>query len=221
MRRICLRCGVEFDGDSTAIHCADCIKKIRANGYRLRTCQQCGAVFFGGGRAFYCPDCRAERHRAQHAAYQQRKRAGQVRALGSTDYCVICGRPYIVEGSNQRYCPLCAPGAVRARENAMARSASIAYMPLRAERREAARAPIPCKICGTMFLPRGRRKTCSPECSQELRRALCREWRAAHAEYVAEKNHIWFAENRARRAEYARKKREEAEKNRDKSEDGA
>lgn len=74
-----------------------------------RTCQQCNSQFSGGPRAYYCPSCRAERQRKQSAAYQRRKRAGNIRPLGSIDKCTRCGKQYTVEGGQQRFCPECQP----------------------------------------------------------------------------------------------------------------
>ena len=65
-----------------------------------------------------------------------------------------------------------------------------------------------CVICGKLFKPHARATTCSPECHKILAQRLRAEWRAAHKEYLAEKNKQWFAENKEYRAEYARKKRE-------------
>ena len=112
MKLKCLHCGREFEGASTAIHCPECVDIIKHTHYRPRICKACGASFMGGSRAYYCPDCRAERKKKQKLEYEARKRAGNVRKIGSIDNCVICGKPYTVEGGNQKYCPDCAPEAV-------------------------------------------------------------------------------------------------------------
>lgn len=74
--------------------------------------EDCGREFLGGPRAWYCPECRLERRRRQSREGKRRKRAGEVRELGSEDVCEICGGPYIVQSGNQRYCPECAPCAI-------------------------------------------------------------------------------------------------------------
>ena len=80
---------------------------------RPRQCRTCGTTFPGGPRAWYCPDCREARRTASASAYRERKRAGNVREIGSTDVCVNCGGPYVVIGGNQRFCRKCAPEMIR------------------------------------------------------------------------------------------------------------
>lgn len=79
-----------------------------------RTCRnpECGVDFLGGPRAWYCPECRRDRQRRQSREGKRRKRAGEVRELGSEDMCEVCGGAYVVRGGNQRYCPNCAPCAI-------------------------------------------------------------------------------------------------------------
>lgn len=83
---------------------------------RTRTCQTpgCGKTFPGGPRAWFCPVCREDRSKEASARYKRRRREGLVRELGSTDQCEVCGRDYEVTGGAQRYCPSCAPEAIKA-----------------------------------------------------------------------------------------------------------
>ena len=109
-----------------------------------RICRQCGAVFRGGPRAWYCPKCRRERAKM---ASQKHKAAGTARPLGSTDYCVICGKPYIVKSARQKYCPACAHDAVRAIDREASKSWNQlhkdTYYPDKNAKRRAARAENP------------------------------------------------------------------------------
>lgn len=79
-----------------------------------RTCKECGGKFPGGPRAWYCPDCRIARRKKKNAEYRARKRNGKSREIGSCDFCQNCGKKYIVSGSLQKYCPICAPEMHRA-----------------------------------------------------------------------------------------------------------
>jgi rubrerythrin len=72
-----------------------------------KTCATCGVGFIGGPTATYCPTCRAERIRQHDRERHQRKLAGQLRHIGSTDLCLICGKSYEVVGGNQKYCEPC------------------------------------------------------------------------------------------------------------------
>lgn len=74
----------------------------------LRTCQQCAAEFDGGANALYCPACRQSRKREQAKALHHRV-APDSRYNGSEDRCMICGNPYTVNSSRQRYCTDCIP----------------------------------------------------------------------------------------------------------------
>lgn len=139
---------------------------------RQRTCRACGRSFLGGPRAWYCPQCRLERRKKHSASYKARKKTGDVRELGSTDSCAVCGAPYTVTGPNQRYCPACAPDAVKALDSAqgMAYYAEHkdAINPLRnAKRRKGERI---CPICGAEYQAHGKNSYCSEACRREGRR---------------------------------------------------
>ena len=72
-----------------------------------KTCTTCGAGFPGGPTAKYCPTCRAERIHQHDRERHQRKLAGKLRHIGSTDLCAICGASYTVNAGPQKYCPVC------------------------------------------------------------------------------------------------------------------
>lgn len=80
-----------------------------ANNYRERVCRECASHFSGGPRAWYCPKCRKIRRQKASRESKERKKLGETRQIGSTDYCVVCSGPYIVDGANQKYCKNCAP----------------------------------------------------------------------------------------------------------------
>lgn len=132
----------------------------------------CGKAFKGGPRAYYCHECRAERQRIQHADFKRRKRAGQVRSIGSTDVCKRCGGKYIVNAGAQQYCEDCqlihkleydaATSITFYREN------KEEINPVRNERRRI--GLIPCVICGNEFDPEGtKRLTCCEDHAREYR----------------------------------------------------
>ena len=67
-----------------------------------------------------------------------------------------------------------------------------------------------CPICEKMFLTNNRnRKTCSIECSREMRRRYRETWLERHPDYM--KN--YFIENRERYSRGARKERKETKTN--------
>ena len=109
-----------------------------------RVCRQCGAAFSGGPRAWYCPACRSERQREQN---RRHKAKGPDRLLGSTDICTVCGKPYVVRSSRQKYCPDCAYEAVRAVDRPASRAWNQAhkdtYYPAKNAKRNAQRAADP------------------------------------------------------------------------------
>lgn len=181
MRRICKYCGSGYDGDPGGSCCPDCAAKQRATSIRDRVCRQCGAIFPGGPRAWYCPICRAERQREAEKRHRQR---GTARPIGSTDLCVVCGKPYIVNGSRQRYCPDCAPEAVRESNRANSRAWNREHQTPegRRELKKAASAAVPCAVCGKLFVPNTAAITCSPDCARENRKRNQAAWEQAHKE---------------------------------------
>lgn len=185
MTRICQICGRIFDGDPAALKCPSCVKEAKSNTLRDRSCLACGKSFLGGPRAWYCPECRTERKKLQSRQFKARKRAGAVRVLGSTDICSICGKPYIVTGGLQRYCPSCAPDAVRTidREQSRAWNAAHTTPEQRKADRRAATAQIQCVICNKLFTPapcRANARTCSISCSQQLAAANQAKYEQTH-----------------------------------------
>lgn len=184
MRRVCRYCGHEFEGDPGANACPDCVAERSTQVVRPRVCQTCGVTFPGGPRAWYCPRCRAERQRQHNREARERKKAGTTRPIGSTAYCEICGNPYTVMGSLQRYCPGCAPEAVRQKANAGSRAWNAEHTTPEGRRamRKAHVAEISCAVCGRMFAPTGPTTTCSPACADALARRSSAVWEANHRE---------------------------------------
>lgn len=170
MKKICRFCGIEYDGKQSSSACPDCAKKSRRNVIHPRVCGQCGASFDGGPRAFYCPDCRKERQRMRARLYYK---DGHKRHIGGTDFCSLCGKPYTIKAPQQRYCPDC--GAITTKENIKSHGLYLYHSQTEEERKEiqqrkkAANVPRTCVICGKQFPPRTNAKTCSPECSMELK----------------------------------------------------
>ncbi len=146
---------------------------VKRDNIRPRTCRECGKVFPGGPRAWYCPDCRADRAKESCKRSKARAKKGLTRALGSTDFCVICNKPYIVFGANQKYCKECAPEAITEVDKKQSLEYYLknkdTYNPKRNEARRIKEKE--CAICGKIFIPDGSpRKTCSSGCDDVLRK---------------------------------------------------
>lgn len=197
--RLCKYCGAEYDGDPGGSCCPACAAEQRKTSLRERVCSVCGVMFTGGPSVRYCPDCRIERQRQTNRAYKQRRAAGNVRQIGSTSVCEICGEPYTVTGGLQKYCPVCAPEAIRQKDNAASRrwNAENTTAEQRRAERQAATAPIPCVVCGKMFVPTTAALTCSAACSKELTKRRAAQWEQTHreerAEYHAQKDRARIA----------------------------
>lgn len=165
--RRCQSCGAAFEGTGEQRFCPECRAAAkRATVVLPRTCATCGAVFDGGPRAKYCPECRAKRKKEQDRLY---KRNGAARPLGSTDICEICGKPYTVTSGLQRYCPTCAPEAVRQNVLPSKRARALAHLEENISRkREFASNSGFCVVCGKGFrLTPSRSPTCSRECEKK------------------------------------------------------
>lgn len=143
-----------------------------------RICNTCSKSFDGGPRAYYCPSCRADRKREAKARYQERKRNGAVRPIGSVDACEMCGDPYAVEGGLQRFCPTCQP--IHAAE--YDRQTSLPFYhkkkdrvnPVRNEKRRIRSNR--CLWCDKEFEPVNGSTTCSYECKRLLANKRQREY---------------------------------------------
>lgn len=198
MLRICKYCGKRYDGDPGGSCCTACAAEQRRTTLRERICTICGAKFQGGPAARYCPDCRIERRREASREFKQRRAMGNVRRIGSTSLCEICGKPFTVTGGLQRYCPDCAPEAIRAKDNAKSREwAAVHTTPeQRRAERQAASAPIPCAACGKLFVPTDSSLACSPACAVALHKQQLAHWESDHSE----------ERKRYRRDRYAMKK---------------
>ena len=150
-----------------------------------RTCRQCGKSFPGGPRAWYCPDCRLDRSWARGRENCRKRRQGiaSARPLGSTDYCVVCGQPYMVKSARQKYCPQCAPDAIRKVDKDQTKrwieEHKDTYYPERNKKRRMSWPPKQkeCVVCGKIFEVGERRVTCSPECQTEHQRRLWHTYR--------------------------------------------
>lgn len=168
----CPKCGKMF---RTARYeqalCDECIAAGRATTILPRTCRQCGAVFDGGPRAWYCPDCRKTRNKESKKRYRTN---GPSRPLGSIDHCTVCGKEYVVNSARQRYCPDCAPEAVRAvdREASKAWNAENDFYDRTPAERSGQKI---CVICGKPVPGGTARVTCSDECDRLRRKLLSAE----------------------------------------------
>lgn len=133
-----------------------------------RTCRMCGKVFSGGPRAWYCPHCRAERAAECSRRHKANKRAGKTRRLGEEYRCEVCGKLYVLINPNQKYCPECAPEAVKAVDAGQSldyyREHTTNINDRRRETRQAEERP--CVWCGKLFSGRPHKKTCSEHCAK-------------------------------------------------------
>lgn len=184
MLRICRTCEVEYKGAPGSTLCPACVKAQKSTTIRTRICRTCGKIFPGGPRAWYCPDCRRERQLKQGREAYHRAKARKTRKIGSTDACVICGESYTVTSGLQKYCPACAPEAIRGADRAAGRAWAAQNAPPEERKalRDAHTAELTCKICGTPFKPHDASQTCSPECSAKLAKQNTAAWEKAHRE---------------------------------------
>ena len=171
IKRICPRCGDVFLSEKEQFLCPACRYKA-AHEPRLvdHVCKQCGAEFTGGPRAIYCPKCRKIR---KAEADRRHKKNGTSRKIGSTDICENCGKPYIVNGGLQRYCPECAKKILAEKMKPIKREYAAKY---RAEhpdyKKDIRENATVCVVCGKPFTATKPTNTCSPECAAIRKKAL-------------------------------------------------
>jgi len=96
---------------------------MRANVKAVRHCIVCGKEFVGAPRSLYCPACRVLKQRENYRRHMARKREGTATQIGKTvQLCEVCGKPFVVMGGGQRYCPDCAKEAYRESDRQQSRA---------------------------------------------------------------------------------------------------
>ncbi len=171
IKRICPRCGDIFLSEKEQFLCPACRYKA-AHEPRLvdHVCKQCGAEFTGGPRASYCPKCRQIR---KAEAGRRHKKNGTSRKIGSTDICENCGKPYIVNGGLQKYCPDCAKKILAEKVNPIKRAYAEQYRKEHPDYKKAMRENATvCVVCGKPFTATKPTNTCSPECAAIRKKTL-------------------------------------------------
>lgn len=172
--RKCKKCGeVYWTRSNDSYLCPKCADESRKTGvYQNRICATCGVTFLGYPRSKYCPECQKAAKAEAAKRCNERKKAGKVREIGSTDICQNCGKPYIVTSGLQRYCPDCSKYVVADNIREHKRE----YMEQNRERfnehhREMRKERRVCVICGKTFDSPTCTSVCSADCAAEqLRR---------------------------------------------------
>lgn len=192
--------------------------------FQWRVCEECGREFFGHIRNKRCPECQEAQDRKNRAEYRERKRAGRVRAIGSTDYCVSCGKHYTVEGGLQKYCPDCKAEELRQniRRNRRDYMAAQRQDPEKNEVIKARKRCFPankiCRQCGKPFSALGAAQFCSDACREAYQKEYMRSYDAAHRETrAARRKERQKMLTREERDEINRRARENYRKRKEKS----
>jgi ribosomal protein L32 len=176
--RKCFNCGQEFSPKTVeCVLCPDCAERAKKDSVlKNRICKRCGAEFKGYPHSFYCPPCQTEVRREQKSVYNKRYKLGITRKIGSIDHCEVCGREYIVNSSNQRYCAECADEATKAaisKHKAERWKEQPELNEKRKPRRKRDHITV-CDVCGKSFVAH----TASPYCS-EFCRAVGKKYKRA------------------------------------------
>lgn len=161
--------------------------------YQQRTCIDCGKQYMGHIKSKRCGACQDKADKESTRRSIARRKSGEARKIGDTDYCKQCGNPYIIRGPLQRYCKDCAPNAWRNNDRAASVDyyrVNVAANPGAVEARKAGRrqpGTRACIICGKEFPTNGPKKYCSPECLTDARRQQAREAEARRGARKREK----------------------------------
>lgn len=201
--------------------------------YHDRPCMDCGKIVRMHIKSKRCKVCQEAANRRNDAAHLQAKAKGHTRELGANDRCTICGRLYIINSGMQKYCPACAPSAIKAADS----RATLAWIqaaeeedPTRRDERNRKRrskwesTPRSCVVCGAQFLPpTPRRKTCSEECQQAYHRQQqkasdAKRNKARYQERKAAFDALTAEERRQKQDDINRKARENYAKRKEKEE---
>lgn len=180
--RKCRICGKLLLSDDKKTLCPDCVAAQKKENVRTCTCRECRSEFLGGPRAIYCPRCRAERQAKQAAECAKRRKAGKAREIGSTDLCLICGEPYIINGGLQKYCKACAKEAIKAndRKRGLEYYYEVGANSRRKDLREQSAPQKYCLFCGKEFVQKGAKRYCSEDCRKAALIGRQRAFEQAH-----------------------------------------
>lgn len=188
------------------------------------TCIDCGVKVVRPVKCKRCQACQDAKDRADAAVYAARRRTGKTRKMGSIDLCKSCGKPYVVTGSRQRYCKVCAETAVHENIKAASRALGEKYRadPEKHEqitqgKRRVAMKKV-CAYCKNEFEGTYNGIYCSESCRKEAHRAYYKEYGAKNAEKRREQQRgakltpeQREAVNARARANYARRKGKKGE----------
>lgn len=85
---------------------------------------------------------------------------------------MICGGEYVIQSGLQKYCPKCAPDAVREIDRAQSKNWNTAH-DYYIKRRKKSRSGVKvCVVCGREIVPGTPTVTCSPECAAAHRKEV-------------------------------------------------
>lgn len=189
--------------------------------YTHKICADCGIVYRGHIRSYRCPSCQAEADRRHDIEAKRRKASGTARQIGSTAYCTVCNRPYIVRSGRQMYCLDCKATAtldVKHQQSAAWNRSARKDPRKRAEINTRARIKEPaeriCKECGKPFRIIGPGMFCCTDCQSTYKHRYMQEYdakrREAHIERMRKRRESLAPEqreeiNRKAREAYARR----------------
>lgn len=150
----------------------------------LTHCVDCGKLIYRPIKCIRCEACQLVINKYRHKVQQ---RTEPSRPLGSTDICQVCGKPYVVQASLQKYCPACRD--VGAKQSISKRKSAyrIARMndPEIAQKTREAKHCIPspkfCAHCGKPFFSKNRAMYCCDACRQAGSMAYHKEYEANRA----------------------------------------
>ena len=172
MLRRCTRCGSSFEGQKEQRLCPSC-REQAAHKPRMisHVCKSCGTTFTGGPRASFCPECKAERDKQAVKKCRNLAKNKTTRQIGSTDICQRCGKPYIVKGGLQKYCPECAPISLKEKTEPLKRAWAANYREQNPDHKKTMQKNgTICVVCGKTFAAVDRSNACSPECLAILKK---------------------------------------------------
>lgn len=103
--------------------------------------------------------------------YRNLAKNNTARKIGSTDICQRCGKPYIVKGGLQKYCPECAPVVLKEKTEPTKRAWTANYREQNPDhKKNMQKNRTICVVCGKTFTAVDRSNACSPECLAILKK---------------------------------------------------
>lgn len=143
----------------------------------IKKCIICGKEFLGHTLSKYCDDCWLEQGRKRTMKnYHNRKRR-----VGDIDYCIDCGKEYVITSGVQKLCSECAKkranyhSALQRWKKDVDKPKPTYPLPERVKKEKRLNSTEICPVCGKEYIVMGEYQKCCLDCAAKQRKKEYKE----------------------------------------------